>query len=431
MDCDNGADSRNTFQRALRRAQAGLATLDLPSTNGHPSPPENPLSSSVLDDLSTFLARFVAYPSSHALDAHTLWVVHTHIMDKWESTPRLAFLSPEPGSGKTRALELTETLVPRPLQSINTTVAALFRNISDPDGSPTILFDEIDTIFGPRAKEHEDLRALINAGHRRGAIIHRCVLKGKTIETVKFPAYCAIALAGLGQLPDTILTRSIVIRMRRRAPHEQVEPYRLRTHEPEGHRLRDRLRDWAEQIRPSLVTAPSMPDGVSDRNADVWEPLLAVADAIGGLWPERARVSAVTLVTDTKRDNGSLGIRLLTDIRTVFGERDSFATVDLIEVLIDLEESPWGDLKGKPLDGRRLSRLLKPYEVGPKSLRIGTIVCKGYQRSDFLDPWARYLPPLEDPSISLLVPSPIASVTTVTNGTEEQRELGIEEEWGT
>ncbi|TKB91928.1 MAG: DUF3631 domain-containing protein [Nitrospira sp.] len=398
--------------------------------NGRSSSPESfTQSSSILDDLSAFLARFVAYPSSHALNAHTLWVVHTHLMDKWESTPRLAFLSPEPGSGKTRALELTETLVPRPLQSINTTVAALFRNISDPDGSPTILFDEIDTIFGPRAKEHEDLRALINAGHRRGAIIHRCVLKGKTIETVKFPAYCAIALAGLGQLPDTILTRSIVIRMRRRAPHEQVEPYRLRTHEPEGHRLRDRLQDWAEQIRPLLLTSPSMPDGVSDRNADVWEPLLAVADAIGGSWPAQARVSAVTLVTDTKRDNGSLGIRLLTDIRTVFGVRDAFSTVDLIEALIDLEESPWGDLKGKPLDGRRLSRLLKPYEVGPKPLRIGTTICKGYERSDFLDPWARYLPPLEDPSISLLVPSPIASVTTVTNGTGDQRELGSDEEW--
>lgn len=149
-----------------------------------------------------------------------------------------------------------------------------------------------------------------------------------------------------------------------------------------------------------------MPDGVSDRNADVWEPLLAVADAVGGLWPERARASAVTLVTDTKRDNGSLGIRLLTDIRTVFGVRESFSTVDLIVVLIDLEESPWGDLKGKPLDGRRLSRLLKPYKVGPKPLRIGTTIRKGYERSHFLDPWARYLPPLENPSISLLAPSP-------------------------
>lgn len=397
-----------------------LALLEQVATAplGPPAPIETN-ASSVLDAVYVFLGRFVAYPSEHARVAHCLWVAHAHLMDKWESTPRLAFLSPEPGSGKTRALELTETLVPRPLQSINTTVAALFRNISDPDGSPTILFDEIDTIFGPRAKEHEDLRALINAGHRRGAIIHRCVLKGKTIETVKFPAYCAIALAGLGQLPDTILTRSIVIRMRRRAPHEYVEPYRLRTHEPEGQRLRDRLQDWAEQIRPSLVTSPSMPDGVSDRNADVWEPLLAVADAVGGLWRERARVSAVTLVTDTKRDNGSLGIRLLTDIRTVFGVRDSFATVDLIVALIDLEESPWGDLKGKPLDGRRLSRLLKAYDVGPKPLRIGTTICKGYEQSDFLDPWARYLPPLEDPSISLLVPSPIVSVTTVTNGTSD------------
>src|SRR5262249_50328754 len=135
-----------------------------------------------------------------------------------------AFLSPEPASGKTRALELTETLVPRPVEAINTTPAYLFRKVSDPAGPPTILYDEIDTVFGARAKEHEDIRGIINAGHRRGAKAGRCVVRGNVVKTEELPAYCAVAMAGLGHLPDTILTRSIIIKMRRRAPTEKIEP---------------------------------------------------------------------------------------------------------------------------------------------------------------------------------------------------------------
>ena len=103
----------------------------------------------VLDLVEEYLGRFVAYPSDHARVAHVLWIAHTHRMPAWESTPRIAFLSPEPGSGKSRALEATEPLVPLPVHAVNTTPAYLFRKVADPDGSPTILFDEVDTVFGP------------------------------------------------------------------------------------------------------------------------------------------------------------------------------------------------------------------------------------------------------------------------------------------
>ena len=114
----------------------------------------------LLDDVLAFLRRFVVYPSPDAAIAHALWIAHAHLMEAWESTPRIAFLSPEPSSGKTRALEITETLVPRPVESVNATAAYLFRKVSDPEGMPTILYDEIDTIFGPKAKENEDVRGL-------------------------------------------------------------------------------------------------------------------------------------------------------------------------------------------------------------------------------------------------------------------------------
>src|SRR5215207_4648064 len=142
----------------------------------------------------------------------------------------------------------------------------------------------------------------MNAGHRKGAVSGRCMIKGKTVETVDFPAYCAVAMAGLGDLPDTILTRSVLVRKRRRAPNERAEPFRHRTAGPTGEALRDRLAAWAASIRDDLGDVwPDMPDGVEDRDADVWESLIAVADAAGGKWPARARATAVALVTESKQ----------------------------------------------------------------------------------------------------------------------------------
>lgn len=375
-------------------------------------------SGDILDEVYTFLGRFVAYPSDHARVAHCLWAAHTHLMDKWESTPRLAFLSPEPGSGKTRALELTETLVPRPVEAINASPAYMFRKISDPEGMPTILYDEIDTIFGPRAKEHEELRGVINAGHRRGASAGRCVIRGKTVETEELPAFCAIAIAGLGNLPDTILSRSIIARMRRRKPTEHVEPYRRRVHAKEGNQLRDRLAAWARQISPRLDTNPLMPDGIEDRNADVWESLLSVADAAGGDWPERARVAAVALVAANRGNQLSLGVRLLTDLYSFFLKQSGDAwTEDILTALHNLEEAPWGDLKGKPLDSRKLANLLLPYGVKSDQVKIGGVNHRGYKRADLQDAWARYLPVKEEEGRNL-DPSPQISATSATHATD-------------
>ncbi|SIT53158.1 conserved hypothetical protein [Mesorhizobium prunaredense] len=366
----------------------------------------------LLDEIYNFVGRFVAYPSEAAHVAHVLWIAHTHMMAAWESTPRIAFLSPEPGSGKTRALEISELLVPRPVEAVNVTPAYLFRKVADEAGAPTILFDEIDTIFGPKAKDNEEIRGLLNAGHRRGASAGRCVVRGKIIETEEIPAYCAVALAGLGDLPDTILTRSVIIRMRRRSPDETVEPYRRRVHRPEGELVHKRLAGWAEFIAADIGEAwPEMPFGIKDRDADVWEPLLAVADAAGGNWPGRARVALVALVALSKESTPSLGVRLLSDIKTVFSDNDVLATESILLRLCNLDESPWSDIRGKPIDDRHLAQKLRPYGIKPKVVRIGTATPRGYHRTDFIDAWKRYLSP-----------PPQESATYATSATAEAAE---------
>ena len=369
----------------------------------------------LLDEVEAFMRRFIAFPTEAAAVASVLWTAHTHLLDVFDSTPRLGFLSPEPGSGKTRALEITELLVPNPMLAVSASTAALFRSVADLAGRPTILFDEIDTVFGPKAKENEELRGLLNAGHRRSGVTYRCVGDGADQKVVAFPSYAALAMGGLGTLPDTILTRSVIIRMRRRGPGESVEPYRQRLHEPEGHALRKRVTEWAELVKPEIIGVyPQMPEGVNDRPADVWEPLLIVADAAGGVWPKRARAACVELVASTRPDAVSLGIRLLTDVRDVFEDRDQLFTAELLKGLHALDNAPWAELKGKPLNEYGLSRFLRDYEISPKTIRIGPHKAKGYERADFADAWARYCPaPASGKSVAS-----VASVASQVSATE-------------
>ncbi|MFC8202169.1 DUF3631 domain-containing protein [Streptomyces sp. NPDC057298] len=367
----------------------------------------------LLDEVEAFHRRFNVFPLEAAYVAVTLWDAHAHLLDCFDSTPRLAFLSPEPGSGKSRALDVVETLVPRAMAAADASAAALFRSVSGVDGGrPTILFDEIDTIFGPKAGDNEQLRGFINAGHARGRPVYRCVGDGSNQQVQGFPSYCAVAVAGLGSLPDTILTRSVIIRMRRRARNEKAEPFRSRIHVREGNQIRDRLAKWAESVEKQVAGVfPALPEGITDRPADVWEPLLAVADAAGGDWPRRAREACVALVNASRaNDKGSIGIRLLTDLRDqVLNGIDRLPTVAILDRLNALDDAPWADLNGRPLDNRRLSKMLSEYAtadgdpIGSRNIKTGGSVLKGYYASDLRDAWARYCPP---PPESPLLPLP-------------------------
>lgn len=210
----------------------------------------------ILNAIRSFIHRYVAFPSTAALIAVTLWVAHTHLIESAESSPRLALLSPEPGSGKTRTLEVVELLAKHPMSALCASPAAMFRSLAvEPR---TLLFDEVDAVFRKRGSDDgaEDLRAAINAGHRRGVTIPRCV--GPRHDVVEFPVYAAVALAGLGDLPETLMSRSVIIRMRRRLPTEPVTPFRRRECVDEGTLLRERLAAWCRAIE--RLVSESRPD---------------------------------------------------------------------------------------------------------------------------------------------------------------------------
>ncbi|MGV0793557.1 DUF3631 domain-containing protein [Mycolicibacterium sp. XJ1819] len=370
----------------------------------------------LFDNIEAYLARFVAYPSEHARVAHVLWIVHTWFIDLWDNTPRLAFMSPEKESGKTRALEVTEALVPRPLFSVNATPAYIYRKVGDRSGRPTILFDEIDTVFGPNAKGNEDLRAFFNSGFRPGGTSGRCVAVNNTITTQERESYCAVALAGLHELPDTITSRAVLIRMRRRAKGEKVEPWRRRTNGPDGARLGREIAEWSTEAEAFINPYPELPIGIEDRKADTWEPLLAVADLAGEEWSKRARAAARAFVTTSQEDLDTVGVQLLRDLRTVFGERDFMYTSDILTSLANLPEARWSHfhLSGSPLNDRDLARELRAYGIRSRDHRQGEKVKKGYHADDLADAWDRYVDPF---------PITATSATEATTQVEDLRGL--------
>src|SRR5215471_6503771 len=302
----------------------------------------------LLDDVVAFLRRFVVLSEPQA-DAVVLWIAHTHAIAAAETTPYLAITSAEKRSGKTRLLEVLELVVHEPLSTANISEAALFRSVGK-DEPPTLLFDEVDAIF--KAREREDLRGLLNAGYRRGAVVRRVGGRNMT-ELQCFEVFCAKAFAGIGNcLPDTILDRSIPMVLQRKTRDEPVERFRRRDVASVGATLNDRLADWLEPQRDYLSTLrPRLPNELDDRAQDMWEPLLAVAELVGDEWPQRAFQAALHLSGNGAREDDSLTALLLKDIFVVFeaDEADAYKTADLLENLHAIEESPWGEWYGKPL----------------------------------------------------------------------------------
>ena len=383
-------DRQEQLLRRINRLEPGSAELgevmaELRDIDGSPL-------ADLLDDLLSILRRYVIFASLHQAHAVTLWIVHTHVINQFDQTPYLWISSAEKQSGKSRLLDVCEILVDKSWRAVLPTEAVVFRKIER--DQPSLLLDEVDTIYRKNAGgEHEGLRALLNAGNRKGATVPRCV--GQSFELKDFSVYCAKALAGIGGLPDTVADRAIPIRLARRAPSEKVAKFRQQQAGEEAEPIREKLEAWAGEVDLSGAR-PEVPDALDDRAADGWEPLFAIADAAGAAWPQRARDAAETLQGDKEAAEASSGVRLLADIQAgsgKLGSKEAVFTADLLEYLNALEESPWGDWHGHELGARWLARLLKPYGIRPAgTVRIEGRTAKGYYWRSFEDAWQRYLP---------------------------------------
>jgi putative DNA primase/helicase len=330
-----------------------------------------------------------------AAEACALWAVHTYCLDAAENSPRLGITKPTKRCGGSRLMTVLATLVYRPLPTVNLSAASLFRMVEA--YHPTLLLDEADSFMDGK----EELRGLLNAGFDRAvAYVYR--VEGDEHEPRRYSAWAPAVIVRIGRLPDTIEDRVIPIAMKRKAPGEKVEPFRVAKLRAANEPLRRRLARWSADNLDALREAdPAMPEGLDDRAADAWAPLLAIADAAGGDWPRRAREVAVELSGGRSEVDNSAAVLLLSDIRDVFDSmrRDRLLTKELLAELHGIEERPWSVWhRGKPMSDRGLARLLDGFGIKSKVERVddrdGTRG-RGYKRAEFENVWSAYLPPGE------------------------------------
>lgn len=342
----------------------------------------------LLTSLATFVRRFVVVNEDQSV-AVALWIAHTHAIDAFDCTPYLQITSATKRAGKTRLLEVLEPVVPRAWFTGRTSAAALVRKVDAE--CPTLLLDESDAAFGGEKEYAEALRGILNSGYRRSGKATVCVGQGAKIEARDFRTFGPKAIAGIGKLPDTVADRSIPIQLRRRTADEPCDRWRDRDGHAEAAPLHARLAAWAEKAIEILRDArPALPPSLGDRQADVWEPLLSIADLAGGCWPADARSAAIGLAGGV--EDTDIRIELLQDVKAILEDFDGaiIPTKELLDKLAAQEDRPWATWSsGKAITAHKLAKLLRPLAIQVAHLRGGN----GYRADAFVEAFARYLPP--------------------------------------
>ena len=366
------------------------SAVELPDVEPWPDPVDG---AEVLSAVATRFLLYVALPPG-AADALALWVALAHAFEAFIHSPRLNLHSPEKQCGKTLTLDVIASLVPRALRSESMSVAVLFRVVDA--HKPTLLLDETDAYL----TNNEELRGLLNAGHKRGARAYRC--EGDSNNVRGYNAFAPVVLAGIGNLPGTLHDRSIIIRLVRAKPSEITARFDSRYVAPETELCR-KLARWTADNFARLETAdPVLPEGAFNRLADNWRPLFAIADAAGADWPARAAVAFAALTGSEDTDAQGIGATLLADIAAAFAEAgaDKLPSAELAKALASIEGRPWAEYgkAAKPISPNQVAKQLKRFSISPRTIKLDTgSIAKGYHLADFNEAFARFLQKPEFP----------------------------------
>ncbi len=337
----------------------------------------------VLDELLTTIKRFCVLPD-HSDVLIATWILHAHAHDCSDISPLLCLTSPEKRCGKSTAASVIASLVPKPMPVINVSPSVVFRVIEA--HKPTLIIDEGDTFL----KDNEGMRGILNGGHnRRTAYVWRSV--GDDHEPRRFKVWGPKVIAMIGHPPDTIVDRSISVRLCRKRPEDCVERFSARSGDALIPLARKAAR-WVADNRNVLAAAdPVMPEDLNDRAQDNARPLCAIADASGGTWPTRVRRALVGLARqEVEDDPTSPGVMLLSDIAEILGRWNgsTISSKDLLSELILDDEGPWAEWRrGDPITPQGIAKLLKEFGIRPKRDRKGRF----YRVSELREACDRYL----------------------------------------
>lgn len=366
----------------------------------------------LIDDTIKVFKRYVWLRREYEYLACGLWVPHTHAIEAANSTPYIWIFAPGESCGKTQASEVLECVANDAHLIVDPSASSLFRSL-EAEQLSTMVIDEVDEIFKPGKEDGQNaLRSILNAGYRRGNYVLRSIRQGDNWVAKSFPTFCPKVLNGVGEvLPRTTRSRAIPVLMYLRPPDVSLERFIKPRVYAELAPLRDRWKVWAEAAVPVLKEAdPFLPDGLGDRQAEVWTPLFAIADLAGPEFGQRARKAAVELHRKVAEAE-TVDKLFLRHVHDAFDKRqaDRLASVQVYKELVTREDddgAPWtiwwrtwesfeylsdSQKRGRMISiGRGFARLLKNYGIKADRIDIDGKTHMGFKREWFEDAWRSY-----------------------------------------
>lgn len=338
----------------------------------------------VLDEMATIIKRHCIL-TDEEVDAIVLWIASSFLFNCFNIFPKLALISPEKRCGKSTTMQVVSDMCKDGLQVSNVSPAVLFRITAIFE--LTLLIDEADTFL---KSDNPELVGLINSGHNKStARVLRCT--GDDFKPKVFSTWMPMVLASIGDLPQTIMDRSIAINLKRKKHTEYVQRLPGLLREQLGP-IRRKLFTWAmDSSSSALSNYHEPPDIGNDRARDNWLPLFTVSALAGGNWTNRCE-SAYKAIT--VKSEPELSTQLLRSIHDLFQEttEDRIASERLIFSLLQDEDAPWSTCRnGGKATPHFIAQLLKPYGISSKAIRLGESTKRGYLKSQFQEAFERYL----------------------------------------
>ena len=331
-----------------------------------------PSADDIIKNLTEALNYYLEFPTEEAtgdLATLSLWVILTYVYPAWPAVPYLSIGGPL-GSGKSRVFDVLSKLVYRPLMTSNMTAPCLFRTLDAQGG--TLLLDEAERLR-ERSSEAGEIRSILLAGYKAGGKAHRMEKRGDSFQSVAFNVYGPKAIAGISELPPALASRCICLTMFKASASSPKPARRIDENPDRWKTLTDDLHSFAlvaGRHIVSLAQKPVLCSGLSGREMEVWQPILALAKlvqeagALGlvDLVQSHAKSCAVKAKQDTVPEQDEMLLRSLREL--LDGESGGVTAGRVLEKAKEQEVSLFGFMSA-----RGVGAVLKRY--GIRSHAIG------------------------------------------------------------
>lgn len=351
-----------------------------------------------LKTLRSFLSDYCHFADSNVVRPLSLWIAATYVYEAFDAFPYLAITARVKRAGKTRLSELIGFTCSVPFSVAGVTAASLFTAVEDL--KPTIIIDEAESLSSESASS---IRTFLNVGYRKGQTIPRV---GK-----QWPTYCPKVFVLIGDVYDTLRDRSIIVEMQRGEPGKRFS-YEIA--KQEGSAIADELKNLLADNLEAIQDAYEKTDiaFLTDRDAEIWRPIFAIAKAIEPDSLASLSRIAVDMATEKTADRKQYGFvnqdeaekiirreeyarRAVADLLSVTEKRESIPANEAVTLLKEIDIAPWRKYEGTGLEGRMLADLVAVLELRSKPIRnrtakhkkfsgTGQEVFRGFTRADIL-----------------------------------------------